>query len=112
MKLSLTMRTALERARRAGGMLHRWPGGFWTDAPFTGERAFPDWSAATQTVAALVDRGLFTPVDWTVPRVAGRKLAVVRLTTLHDALTVETPEGRLGGAGLAAYMDATKKGES
>lgn len=95
-KLSAVMRDALGRAQAAGG-LFRWPGAFWTDQPYTwavhdqhragrpdsqdGEpvTAVPAWYTSPHTVQALVDRGLLARVDWTVPPVAGRKLAVARL---------------------------------
>jgi len=87
--LSPTMTDALSRARAAGA-LYRWPGGFWTDHPYTddvhraaatrGVDAVPAWWVSTQTLSALRARKLVSLFNWNVPRVGGRKLAVVTPT--------------------------------
>ena len=65
-KLSPKMKEALERMREHGS-LQRWPGGYWTGADVAGIRGVPEWYFPTQTVMALLDRGLAVVTD-TLPR--------------------------------------------
>ena len=60
-KLTPTMQAAIEYARARGGVLVRWPGGFWmrVDADYAFDESF-----GTPTVQALVTRGLATYTDW------------------------------------------------
>jgi hypothetical protein len=63
-ELSPSQRAALARMRAAGGALHRWPGGFWTDAPppagafFVPGSKVPAWHVTLATVRSLEQRGL------------------------------------------------------
>lgn len=88
MNLSPAMREALRRAQLAGA-LHRWPGGFWTDRPYTvadheARAEVPGWHVSAHTVLALAARGLLHAPDWSVRPLDGRKLAVAYLS-LTDA---------------------------
>ncbi|MBU5442415.1 hypothetical protein [Paenibacillus sp. MSJ-34] len=64
MPLSEMQSEALEMAKKHGGRLIRWKGGFWTfeGARPSGERhcgsPTPEWYCTTNTVFALVRRGL------------------------------------------------------
>ena len=60
MKLSPTMEAALALARANGGKLQRHPGGFWAGPDFQieGRAGRVDPWFGTQTIMALVDRGL------------------------------------------------------
>ncbi len=80
--LSLTMREAIKRAHAGNDALYRWPGGYWTDRPWDGTSSAPKWWVASNTVQALVDRRLVSTVDWSLPRIAGRRLAFISLTDL------------------------------
>lgn len=54
------MLTAVEKARKFGGKLHRHPGGFWQGPKFEQW----EWNAGTRTVQALVDRGVAEYTEW------------------------------------------------
>lgn len=68
MKLSPNMLAAVEMARKGGGFLERRPGGFWTwpDCPNRTNIGWPTESVVngTQTVRALISRGVFEETDW------------------------------------------------
>lgn len=64
-KLSATMQRAIDVARDHGDALIRKPGGYWTypDCPCSTIRGFdvheiPDWYVGTNTVYALIERGV------------------------------------------------------
>lgn len=56
-KLSAAMCKALDMAEAHGGVLKRYPGGFWAQAGWAHTRGVFDW-VGSQTVQALVDRGV------------------------------------------------------
>lgn len=62
-KLSPTQKETLEKAM-AGNGLWRLPGGFWVPWKDKDQkREWGSWFAGTQTVQALIDRGLLVPHD-------------------------------------------------
>ncbi len=62
--ISPTQRKALEYATESvDGRLFRWPGGYWTDDPWLGQHGQPRRWVGTQTVEALRQRGLVSPVE-------------------------------------------------
>jgi len=58
-KLSPSMVEALEFARREGGSLIRHPGGYWAGEAWKS----PMPSMGTNTIIALIDRGLFAVTE-------------------------------------------------
>lgn len=68
MSISQEQQRALDMAREGiEGRLWRWPGGYWTNDPWHGDRQgqqVPHKHVGTQTVDALVRRGYFTVVKY------------------------------------------------
>lgn len=83
--VSPTQRTALEYATDDHeGRLHRWPGGYWADDPWLGQKGQPRRWVGTQTVEALRIKGLVSPVEGS--RLTRGNYTIVEITSSGRAI--------------------------
>ena len=64
LKLTPTQADLVARVRAAGGLIERWPGGFWTTPGCSHRKSglykVPDWWVGTGTIKSLVGKGVLT----------------------------------------------------
>ena len=70
--LSKQMQDVLDVATKHGGILERWPGGYWSYPGVKTKFGSPNWWTGTSTIHALVTRGR---LEYTQHRVRSRRTA-------------------------------------